>query len=152
MSTTRKIGRGTPGFDPRTYRDLVADFPPLKIRDATQAEATEAEIERLLSKRHPSGAERALADLLSDLLAEWEDITVEIPDVSGPELVRALMEDNGLRQRDLVGVFPTESVVSEVLAGRRELTRRHIEALADYFHVSPAAFFQRSRSTRAGGV
>jgi len=38
-----------------------------------------------------------------------------------------------------VGIFATESVASEVLAGRRELTRKHIEELARFFKVSPAA-------------
>jgi HTH-type transcriptional regulator/antitoxin HigA len=37
-------------------------------------------------------------------------------------------------------------VASEVLAGRRELTRKHIEALARFFKVSPAAFFPAGSS------
>jgi HTH-type transcriptional regulator/antitoxin HigA len=84
-------------------------------------------------------------DLLSDLLADWEDTTVAIPDVHGVELVRALSEERGLRQKDLVGIFATESVVSEVLAGRRELTRKHVEGLARFFGVSPAAFFPMAK-------
>jgi antitoxin component HigA of HigAB toxin-antitoxin module len=50
--------------------------------------------------------------------------------------------------KDLVGTFATESVASEVLDGRRELTRKHIEGLARFFKVSPAAYFPTgTRST-----
>ena len=136
-------GRTTLGFDRDEYVRLLQALPPVKIRTAAQATATEEQLEALLARPALTAAERAYADLLSDLLADWEDATVEIPDVHGAALVRVLLEERGLRQKDLVGagVFATESVASEVLAGRRELTRRHIEALARFFEVSPAAFF-----------
>lgn len=134
-------GRMTLGFDRDEYVQLLEALPPVKIRTAEQAEATERQIEALLARPALSEAERAYVDLLSDLLADWEDATVEIPDVHGVELVRALLDERGLRQKDLVGIFATESVASEVLAGRRELTRKHIEELARFFRVSPAAFF-----------
>jgi len=129
------------GFDRLEYVRLLEALPPVKIRTAEQAEAIEQQIDTLMVKPRLSAAERAYVDLLSDLLADWEDATVEIPDVHGVSLVRALMDERGLRQKDLVGIFATESVVSEVLAGRRELTRKHIEELARFFKISPAAFF-----------
>ncbi len=51
------------------------------------------------------------------------------------------MAANGLRQKDLVDVFGTESVVSEVLNGKRELNKEHIRRLSERFKVSPALFF-----------
>jgi HTH-type transcriptional regulator/antitoxin HigA len=120
---------------------LVEQFPPVKIRTAEQAKATESRIEELLAQPKLSEAEDAYVDLLSDLFADWEDATVKIPDIDGVGLLRALLEDRGLRQKDLVGVFATESVASEVIAGRRELSRKHIEGLARFFKISPAAFF-----------
>lgn len=95
----------------------------------------------MLAQPKLSEAEEAYVDLLCDLLADWEDATVKIPDIAGVELLRALREDRGLRQKDLVGVFSTESVASEVIAGRRELSRKHIEGLARFFRISPAVFF-----------
>jgi len=143
-----------PGFDRGEYAHLVAVFPPVKIRDSAQAEATEARIEALLTQPGNSEAERTYLDLLSDLLADWEDIQVVIPDIDGGELVKILLKERDLRQRDLVGVFPTESIISEVLTGRRELSRDHIAGLAGFFHVSPAVFFpaQTGRSARTRGA
>ncbi len=51
------------------------------------------------------------------------------------------MEERGLRQKDLVPIFKTESIVSDILNNRRQLTTRHIQELAKFFNISPAAFF-----------
>jgi HTH-type transcriptional regulator/antitoxin HigA len=56
-------------------------------------------------------------------------------------MIRHLMDVNGLRQKDLVDVFGTESIVSDVLSGRRDLTKDHIKRLSERFSVSPAVFF-----------
>ncbi len=47
----------------------------------------------------------------------------------------------GAPQRALVPIFGAPSIVSEVLAGKRELQRKHIKGLAAFFHVSPAVVF-----------
>jgi HTH-type transcriptional regulator/antitoxin HigA len=50
------------------------------------------------------------------------------------------MEQRGLRQADLLPVFGSRSVASDVLAGKREPSKAHIRKLADFFHVSPELF------------
>ena len=57
------------------------------------------------------------------------------------EVLRALMDANNLRQKDLVPIFSSESIVSEVLHKKRALNKTHIEKLSKRFHVSPAVFF-----------
>ena len=62
--------------------------------------------------------------------------------VSGPlDVIRHLLEENHLRQKDLVDVFGTESIVSDVLNGKRDLAKDHIRKLSERFGVSPALFF-----------
>jgi HTH-type transcriptional regulator/antitoxin HigA len=51
------------------------------------------------------------------------------------------MEANGLRQKDLASISGLESVVSEVLRGKREINKSNIEKLSQRFKVSPAVFF-----------
>jgi HTH-type transcriptional regulator/antitoxin HigA len=51
------------------------------------------------------------------------------------------MDANNLRQKDLVSVFGSESIVSEVLHKKRDLNKTHIQKLSKRFHVSPAVFF-----------
>jgi HTH-type transcriptional regulator/antitoxin HigA len=103
-----------------------------------------AVLEELLARKalHPSEAE--FVELLSELVHAFEERKHPIDDVHGVELLRLLMEERGLKQRDLVDVFKAESIVSEVLAGKRELNKGHIEKLAAKFAVSPAVFFPKS--------
>src|SRR5260370_28388489 len=58
------------------------------------------------------------------------------------------MDANNLRQKDLVPIFGSESIVSEVLHRKRDLNRAHIEKLSKRFHVSPAVFFSRTTYER----
>ena len=51
------------------------------------------------------------------------------------------MEENHLRQKDLVDVFRTEGIVSDVLNGKRDLAKDHILKRSERFGVSPALFF-----------
>jgi HTH-type transcriptional regulator / antitoxin HigA len=123
------------------YRSLVESFPPRPIRDESQLSQTWSRIEELLTKPRRSSAEDDYLSLLSDIVEHWETEHVQLPNLHGVELVRELLDDNQLTQRALVEIFGTDSIVSEVLSGKRELQRKHIEGLAGFFNVSPAAFF-----------
>jgi HTH-type transcriptional regulator/antitoxin HigA len=86
-------------------------------------------------------AERELAELLTLLIDDFESKRYELPRAKPLEVLRFLMEQHGLRQKDLVDVFGTRSIVSEVLSGKRKLNKDHIERLSQRFHVSPDVFF-----------
>jgi HTH-type transcriptional regulator/antitoxin HigA len=57
------------------------------------------------------------------------------------EVLVELMEANNLKQKDLAPLLGSESVVSLVLRGKRELNKHHTERLSKRFDVSPAVFF-----------
>ena len=122
-------------------------FPPRPIADIKDLDRTWAQIEALLTKSKRSKAENDYLALLSDLVERWEEDHVEVPRLDGIELIRELLDDSQLPQRALIHIFGTDSVVSEVLSGKRELQRKHVEGLAEFFNVSPAAFF-RTPTTR----
>lgn len=68
------------------------------------------------------------------------------PRSSTPEQVlRFLMEQNGLSQYDLANDLGGQPVVSDVLRGKRRLTREHIERLSSRFRVSPGTFYPAAR-------
>src|SRR5262249_16740898 len=77
----------------------------------------------------------------------YEEEHHTIADAAPLEVLRALMEANSLRQKDLATTFGTESIVSEVLRGKRELNKTHIEKLSKRFGVSPAGVFLMSHQT-----
>jgi HTH-type transcriptional regulator / antitoxin HigA len=82
-----------------------------------------------------------LAELLTLLVADYEEKHYQLRPATPLEIIGELMEANRLRQKDLVDVFGTESIVSEVLNGKRELNKDHIKRLSERFKVSPALFF-----------
>ena len=102
---------------------------------------TEEQIWEMLATDKRSRAQEAYLTLLSQQVERWERDHVTIPPLSDTALIQALLAERGLRQKALVPVFGTESIVSQVLSGKRELQRKHIQGLAEFFHVSPAVFF-----------
>ena len=63
-----------------------------------------------------------------------------IKESSGIDVVRFLMNQNGLKQKDLIGILGGKSSVSEILHGKRLLNLQHIRALSEKFNVNPATF------------
>ncbi len=62
---------------------------------------------------------------------------------------KVLINERQLRQKDLIPIFKTESIVSDILNEKRQLTVRHIQELAGFFNLSPAVFFPRSPNIKA---
>jgi HTH-type transcriptional regulator/antitoxin HigA len=85
--------------------------------------------------------ERNFAELLTLLIEAYEEKHYPIRSASPLEVLQELMTANDLRQKDLAPLFGSESIVSEVLSGKRGLNKRHIEKLSRRFKVSPELFF-----------
>ena len=81
----------------------------------------------------------SLLDTLGTVVHAYEEKCHPMPHAEGPAVLRFLMEEHGLTQSDLTEVG-SQGVVSEILAGKRELNVRHIRALSRRFNVSPAIF------------
>ena len=76
----------------------------------------------------------SLVDILGDWVEAYDLEHRPMPKVSGVDVLRSVMQEHGLTQSDLPGVG-TQSVVSEILSGKRQLNVRQIRWLADYFNV-----------------
>jgi len=114
---------------------------PTPITSERQHEEYFSVLDRLASKHNPTSKEEKYAEVLMTLIEAYEEEHHSIPDASPVEVLRTLMDANDLRQKDLVPVFGSESIVSEVLHKKRTLNKTHILKLSKRFHVSPAVFF-----------
>lgn len=115
--------------------------PMLVIRTAREYDAAVERMNALLdeigaNEKHPL---YDLLDTLGTLIYAYEEEHYAIPDASGVDMLKFLMDEHGLTQSDLAEVG-SQGVVSEALNGKRELNVRQIRALAKRFHVSPAMF------------
>ncbi len=124
------------------YSALLTRFPPKVIRTEKENEKY-TEILYDLDRRNKTltPAEKELADLLTLLIEDFEERRYQLPRAEPLEVLRFLMDQHGLKQNDLVDVFGTPSIVSEVLSGKRELNKDHIKRLSKRFHISPELFF-----------
>jgi HTH-type transcriptional regulator/antitoxin HigA len=124
------------------YTALLVKFPPRVIRSDEQ---NESYIKALyeLEQRHEgwSEEESELADLLTLLIEDYEEKNYQLPRSSPLAVIEFLMEQHGLKRKDLADVFGTPSIVSEVLNGKRELNKEQIRRLSERFEVSPELFF-----------
>ncbi|MCA1579740.1 MAG: transcriptional regulator [Acidobacteria bacterium] len=99
-----------------------------------------AEIEKLIDKEERSPEEDKLLDLMTTLVENFEAKNYPIPDAPPHEALRELMRSRGLKQRDLLGIFGSDGIASEVVNGKRNISRAHAKSLAEFFRVPVELF------------
>ena len=116
--------------------------PHLIHSDEELAEYAET-LFKLTAKSRPTRDEQEAIELLTLLVECYEAEQYPVPDAEPIDVLRFLLEQNALSQRDIAAELGGESTVSPVLSGKRRLNRDHIARLGRRFHVSPAVFFGR---------
>lgn len=144
-NTTEGGGRKTVtakrGFDRRRYAALLAEALPRVITSAGELKRLSRVVEHLLRKggaRTPE--ERALTELLLRLIDDYQRAHPVFEPLKPHERLRAIMEEHGLRQADLLDVFGTRSRVSDAVNGKRAISKEQAKRLGERFALSPAAF------------
>lgn len=117
----------------------ATDISP--IRDEAHYTRMTLMLESLLDEA--GGDERhsimGLVDIVGDLIEDYETEQCPVPETTGIEALKFLMEQHGLKQGDLKEIG-SQGVVSEILTGKRELNVRQVRALSERFGVSTATF------------
>jgi len=123
------------------YATLLAKTLPAVIHNKRENQHYTALLEELDRKGSKlSAAEERLAELLTLLIEDFEERHYSLAPATPIEALEELMEANQLKQKDLLDIFGTPSIASEVLSGKRKLTTEHIRKLSRRFHVSPELF------------
>jgi HTH-type transcriptional regulator / antitoxin HigA len=108
---------------------------------AKENEAMIAELEKLDTRGTPlTPEEEKLAQLMTVLIEQFENSRYPLGHARPVEALRLLMEERGLRQRDLIPVFGSSSVVSDVLNEKRSISKAHARKLAEFFRVPVSLF------------
>jgi len=118
-------------------------FPYAHVpRNENEYEEQLAFIDKLMEFSRHSDDERvkSLLKLVAKNISYYEERKYSSVKISSIDVLKFLMEEHGLGQNDLPEVG-SQSLVSKVLSGERQLTKEHIEKLSKRFKVSPAVFF-----------
>jgi HTH-type transcriptional regulator/antitoxin HigA len=126
----------------RAWQAFQGSLGVAAIRTNKQHERMVALMNQILdvvgeNERHPLAG---LLDLVGDLVAGYEARAHPVPDAAPREVLQLLMKEHGLTQTALRDELGGQSVVSDILKGKREINSRQAKALAARFGVSPAAF------------
>jgi HTH-type transcriptional regulator/antitoxin HigA len=128
-------------IDPTRYRRLLSQTMPVIIETEEENERMLKVIEKLMKKGEAlSPEEEKLLKLLAKLVEDFEEQYYHPRDATPLEVLQHLMESRDVKQTHLWEAFGSKGIASEVLNGKRGISKTHARALADYFHV-PADLF-----------
>lgn len=134
MSTT------TIGVDEKTYGQLLRRTLPHVIRTDEECERLTKELLRLDDREDATPEEQELAELLTVLIDEYEERRFPIRNASPRQTLQHLMEARSLSAKDLWKVFGSKGITSEVLHGKRAISKAQAKRLAAFFHVGADLF------------
>jgi HTH-type transcriptional regulator / antitoxin HigA len=121
--------------------EMIRMGAPRLIQSDEELEEYAEALFRLTAKSDATPDEERAIELPTILVERYESERYPVPDVEPVDVFRFLLTSNRLSQRDLIPELGSESSVSLVLSGKRQLNREHIARLSKRFQVSPAVFF-----------
>jgi len=128
MSTTIEINDSV-------YATLLAKSLPRPIHSEAEHTRLTAMLLQLDEREDLSPEEEALAEVLTLLIEDYEEKYHPLPPVSPNESLQALMDERGLRHKDIWPILGNKGAASEILSGRRSISKAQAKRLAEFFHV-----------------
>lgn len=125
-----------------TYAELVVKILPIAIRSEEEYDIMIENIDELISKpeQRLTEEEDRLLETLAILVEDYESKHYPIPEPEPYQTLQVMMTDRGLRQRDLLPIFGSRGTASEVVRGKRRISKTQIKKLAAFFNVSVEVF------------
>jgi HTH-type transcriptional regulator / antitoxin HigA len=128
--------------------EMIAKGAPRVIHNDAELEAYTKALFQLTALDSPSRSEVEAIELLTLLVEHYEREHYSIPAADPASVVRFLIEQQNLTQRDLIPQFGTESAVSMFLSGQRNLTLEQVRKLSARFKLPADVFIPK----RAAGM
>jgi HTH-type transcriptional regulator/antitoxin HigA len=125
-----------------TYQSLLVDFTPRPINSQREYKRVLEYIEENMEP-HPPKDKALLLDLLSTLVADYEENRYPIPDLEPPELLKFLINERGVTRAELARQtrIPRQKITNAI-NGTRALSKGNAIKLAEFFKLRPSAFVE----------
>lgn len=127
-------------FNMDTYHQLLVEVSPRPITNEQEYDRLLAIAERYTFAKDNTPEELAIYKVAVLLIEDYESEHYPMGDVAPYQMLQHFIECRGIRQKDLVGIIGASSIVSEVVNGKRAISKRMAKRLAEYFKVSVALF------------
>lgn len=129
-------------LNPRKYGELLLSVLPRTIRTEAEYDRVVKIVDRLAVKGEDklTPEEDAFLELLTVLIERYDDEHYQIPDAPPHAIIQMLMQDRGLRHKDLMLILGSRGTTSDVINGKRNPSKPQIKALAAFFKVPPEVF------------
>ncbi|MGL5922399.1 helix-turn-helix domain-containing protein [Chroococcidiopsis sp.] len=127
-------------FDKNVYGSLLVEIQPKVVETEEENEKYLEIIEKLMAEKNRTPEQDALLDLLVILVEKFEDEHYQLGGSTPQSILLHLIEARDFKQEDLIGVIGSRGVVSEVVNGKRGISKAQAKALGEFFHVSPELF------------
>ena len=124
------------------YAALLAEVLPRPIQTEAENERALKIVEKLMAKREDeiTAEESVLFELLIQLIERFEQQQYAIPEAPANRVLKTLMENRSLKQKDLLPIFGSKGITSAVINGKRTISKEQAKKLGEFFNLSPAAF------------
>ena len=111
------------------------------IEDDAHYDEVAAFLDEVLEQRRGDAPDTldSLIDYTTTLIADYDALHMKVPEAEAKDVLAFLMEERGLKQTNLAHLIP-QSVLSQLLSGKRTFSANHARTLGEYFGVSPAVF------------
>lgn len=137
---TMRSGKMTPTIDKDTYASLLVEFQPKVITTEEENERALRIVEKLMAVKNRTPEQNVLLELIVILIEKFEDEHYQLNASTPHSILLDLMEARDLKQSALVGVLGSKGVTSEVINGKRSISKAQAKALGEFFHVSHTLF------------
>jgi HTH-type transcriptional regulator/antitoxin HigA len=124
-------------LNPVAYGELLAKVQPHPIKDDREYDRLTAEVGRLMKRGDDrlSTEETSLLEMLSILIEDYDRKHYPLSPAQPHKMLAFLLEQRGLEPHNLWPVLGSKSRVSEILSGKRAISKAHVKKLAAFFHV-----------------
>jgi HTH-type transcriptional regulator/antitoxin HigA len=122
------------------YTRLLTGFSPVAIENNAEHVRALRAAAALIERQDRSSAETLLLKLLAVLIENYEQKHYSMGEVSPLDALQELMRSREMKAKDLWPLFGSKGIASDVLNGKRGISKEAAKKLGEVFHVSPAVF------------
>lgn len=140
QNMTKTTGKMTLTFDSDKYSSLLSQYQPRIIKNEDENELFLEIVESLLSRENLTPEEDTLLELLVKLIEDFEEKHYQLNASTPQSRLIHLMDARSLEPADLIEIIGTIEMVTELINGQLEITKKQAEALGKFFHVNPGLF------------